>query len=71
MHCFSSSFGKELYMLRTDLLSIIRSLNIVIHSNWHLVSYMKEWSSLSKGERRKITFKNLKKYTPLMDRAYN
>ena len=25
----------------------------------------------SKGERRKITFKNLKKQTPLMDRAYN
>jgi len=25
----------------------------------------------SKGERRKINFKNFKKQTPLMDRAYN
>jgi len=29
MHYFSSLFGKELYMFRTDLLSIIRSLNTV------------------------------------------
>jgi hypothetical protein len=30
MHYFSSLFGKELYMFRTDLLSIIGSLNIVL-----------------------------------------
>jgi len=29
MHYFSTLFSKELYMFRTDLLSIIRSLNIV------------------------------------------
>jgi len=29
MHYFSTLFGKELSMLRTDLLSIIRSLNTV------------------------------------------
>ena len=29
MHYFSTVFGKELYMFRTDLLSIIRSLNTV------------------------------------------
>jgi len=29
MHCFWTLFGKELYMFRTDLLSIIRSLNTV------------------------------------------
>jgi len=29
MHYFSSLFGKELYMFRTDLLSIIRSRNTV------------------------------------------
>jgi len=29
MQYFSTLFGKELYMFRTDLLSIIRSLNIV------------------------------------------
>ena len=29
MNYFSSLFGKELYMFRTDLLSIIRSLNTV------------------------------------------
>jgi len=29
MHYFSPLFGKELYMFRTDLLSIIRSLNTV------------------------------------------
>jgi len=29
MHYFSSLFGKQLYMFRTDLLSIIRSFNIV------------------------------------------
>jgi len=29
MHYFSSLFGKDLYMFRTDLLSIIRSLNTV------------------------------------------
>ena len=29
MHCFSTLFGKELYMFRTDLLSIIRILNTV------------------------------------------
>jgi hypothetical protein len=29
MHYFSASFGKELYMFRTDLVSIIRSLNTV------------------------------------------
>jgi len=29
MHCFSTLFGKELYMFQTDLLSIIRSLNTV------------------------------------------
>jgi len=27
MHYFSTLFGKEIYMFRTDLLSIIRSLN--------------------------------------------
>jgi hypothetical protein len=27
MHYFSTLFGKELYMFRTDLLSIIRSLD--------------------------------------------
>jgi len=29
MHCFSTLFGKELYMFQTDLLSIIRSLSTV------------------------------------------
>jgi len=29
MHYFSTFFGKDLYMFRTDLLSIIRSLNTV------------------------------------------
>jgi len=29
MHYFSILFGKNLYMFRTDLLSIIRSLNTV------------------------------------------
>jgi len=29
MHYFSSLFGKELYMFRTDLLPIIRSRNTV------------------------------------------
>jgi len=29
MHNFSTLFGKELYVFRTDLLSIIRSLNTV------------------------------------------
>jgi len=29
MHYFSALFGKELYMFRTDLLSIIRGLNTV------------------------------------------
>jgi len=29
MHYFLTLFGKELYMFRTDLLSIIRSLNTV------------------------------------------
>ena len=29
MHYFSTLFGKELYMFRTDLLSIIRSVNTV------------------------------------------
>jgi len=29
MHYFLALFGKELYMFRTDLLSIIRSLNTV------------------------------------------
>jgi hypothetical protein len=29
MHYLSTLFGKERYMFRTDLLSIIRSLNIV------------------------------------------
>ena len=29
MHYFSTLFGKELYMFRTDILSIIRSLNTV------------------------------------------
>jgi len=29
MHYFSTLFGRELYMFRTDLLSIIRSLNTV------------------------------------------
>jgi len=29
MHCFSVLFDKELYMFRTDLLSIIKSLNTV------------------------------------------
>jgi len=32
MHYFSSLYGKELYMFRTDLLSIIRSLNTVFTS---------------------------------------
>ena len=40
MHYFSTLFGKELYIFRTDLLSIIRSLNIVFtvidicHTSW-------------------------------------
>jgi len=29
MHYFSSLFGKELYMFRTDLLSTIRGINTV------------------------------------------
>jgi len=29
MHYFSALFGKNLFMFRTDLLSIIRSLNTV------------------------------------------
>jgi len=29
MHSFSALFGKELYMFRKDLLSVIRSLYIV------------------------------------------
>jgi len=29
MHYFSTLFGKDLYMFRTDLLSIFRSLNTV------------------------------------------
>jgi len=29
MHYFSTLFAKELYMFRTDLLSIVRSLNTV------------------------------------------
>jgi len=29
MHSFSTLFGKEIYMFRADLLSIIRSLNTV------------------------------------------
>jgi len=29
MHYFSTLFGKELYIFRTDLLSIIRGLNTV------------------------------------------
>jgi len=30
MHYFSTLFGKELYMFRTDLLSIIRGRNTVV-----------------------------------------
>jgi len=33
MHYSSTLFGKELYMFRTDLLSIIRSLNTVFTAN--------------------------------------
>jgi len=29
MQCFSTLFGKELYVFRTELLSIIRTLNTV------------------------------------------
>ena len=32
MHYFSALFGKELYMFRIDLLSIIRSLNSVFRA---------------------------------------
>ena len=32
MHYFPALFGKELYMFRTDLLSIIRSLNTVFRA---------------------------------------
>jgi len=32
MHHFQRYFGKQLYMFRTDLLSIIRSLNTVFTS---------------------------------------
>jgi len=40
MHYFSTLFGKELYMFRTDLLSIIMSLNtafteiVICHTNY-------------------------------------
>ena len=33
MHYFSPLLGKEFYMFRTDLLSIIRSLNTVFTAN--------------------------------------
>jgi len=33
MHYFSTSFAKELYMFRTDLLSITKNLNTVITTN--------------------------------------
>ena len=36
MHYFSTLSGKELYMIRTDLLSIIRSLNTVFTEIWYL-----------------------------------
>jgi hypothetical protein len=48
MHYFSNFFGKELYMFRTDLLSIIRSLNTVYtatgicHTSY--VDCLLEWS---------------------------
>jgi len=29
MHCFSTLFGKEVYIFRTDLLSIVRNLHTV------------------------------------------
>jgi len=32
MHYFTTLFGKELYTFRTDLLSIIRSLNTVFRA---------------------------------------
>ena len=40
MHIFSTLFGKELYRFRTDLLSIIRSLNTVF-------TYWLRWLSAS------------------------
>jgi hypothetical protein len=37
MHCFSDLFGEEPYIFRTDLLSIIRSLNTVFTGGkWYL-----------------------------------
>jgi len=36
MHYFSTLFGKEIYIFRTDLESIISSLNSVFIKNWHL-----------------------------------
>ena len=47
-------FSKELYMFRTDLLSIVRSLNTVFTTNFKLVSEEKLVHSFSKA----IKFKN-------------
>jgi hypothetical protein len=43
MHYFSTLFGKELYMFRTDLLSIIRCLNPLnakLNSIYHLLALL-------------------------------
>jgi hypothetical protein len=39
MHCSSFLFGTELYMFRTDLLSIVRSLNAVFIAIVHLIGF--------------------------------
>jgi len=39
MHCFSYLFGEELYIFRTDLLSVIRSLNTVFTGGKWYLSY--------------------------------
>ena len=62
MHCFSALFGKELYMLRTDLLSIIRSLSTlftaigICHTSYvDCLLVRSGWNSLADGKITSMT----------------
>jgi hypothetical protein len=62
MHYFSVLFGKQLYMFQTDLLSIIRSLNIVFtaisifHSRYVACLLARSgWTSLADRQHNSMT----------------
>jgi len=59
MHYFSDLFGKQLYMFRTDLLSIIRSLNTSHMTSWPTPKISTDWQTSNTKFNRNLSSRHV------------